>query len=89
MQDASATTSDLTQQTFLDRVLGPAQRAWTAYWQRRAASATVAILHSLDDRAMKDIGLDRSEIESVVYGDCGRKGDSTRASFRERRVGMC
>lgn len=47
-------------------------RAWTGYWTRRAEHATIAILHGLDDRALKDIGLDRSEIESVVYGAEGR-----------------
>src|SRR5262245_30175221 len=44
-----------------------ARHVWARYWTRRAAHATVAVLHSLDDRALKDIGLDRSEIESVVY----------------------
>jgi uncharacterized protein YjiS (DUF1127 family) len=71
------------------KVLGVTRRAWASYWTHRAARATVGILHGLDDRALKDIGLDRSEIESVVYGDCGRQDDGPRASFRERRVGMC
>ena len=71
------------------RVLDVTRRAWSSYWTHRAARATVGILHGLDDRALKDIGLDRSEIESVVYGDCRRRDDGPRASFRERRVGMC
>lgn len=49
-----------------------ARRAWTRYWTQRAARATAGILHRLDDRALKDIGLDRSEIESVAYGDSAR-----------------
>lgn len=61
------------------RALALTRRAWTRYWTRRAARATAGILSALDDRALKDIGLDRSEIDSVVYGECGR---------RERRVGM-
>jgi uncharacterized protein YjiS (DUF1127 family) len=67
------------------------QRAWSCYWTRRAANATVAVLHALDDRALKDIGLDRSEIESVVYGDgsaCCGPASGAREPFRERRVGM-
>jgi uncharacterized protein YjiS (DUF1127 family) len=71
------------------KVLDVTRRAWTGYWRRRAARATVGILHTLDDRALKDIGLDRSEIESVVYGDCGRQCESMRACFRERRIGLC
>jgi uncharacterized protein YjiS (DUF1127 family) len=66
-------------------------RAWSCYWTRRAANATVAVLHTLDDRALKDIGLDRSEIESVVYGDgsgCRGSAPGARRPFRERRVGM-
>jgi hypothetical protein len=53
------------------------------YWTRRAERATVLILRSLDSRTLKDIGLHRSEIESVVYGQNGGE----RAS--ERRPTMC
>jgi uncharacterized protein YjiS (DUF1127 family) len=74
-----------------------ARRAWARYWARRAAHATVAVLHSLDDRALKDIGLDRSEIESVVYSERrARVGEASRqrakggrAQVSERRVGLC
>jgi uncharacterized protein YjiS (DUF1127 family) len=50
-------------------------RAWRTYWQRRARRATVDLLHSLDDRTLRDIGVGRNEIASVVYG---RPGDRTR-----------
>jgi len=39
---------------------------WRGYWQRRSQRATIALLHSLQDNVLHDIGLDRSEIESVV-----------------------
>lgn len=42
---------------------------WEGYWTRRARLATVALLRGLDDRCLHDIGIDRSEIESVVYGN--------------------
>jgi uncharacterized protein YjiS (DUF1127 family) len=50
---------------------GLAQTLWTwweGFWTRRAKLATVALLRGLDDRVLHDIGIDRSEIESVVYG---------------------
>ena len=65
------------------KVLTATQRAWTCYWLHRAARATTGVLHALDDRALKDIGLHRSEIESVVYGNCPQRG-----CVPERRVGM-
>ena len=47
-------------------------RYWHAFWERRARYATEALLHSLDDRTLKDIGLSRGEIGSVVYNHGGR-----------------
>lgn len=44
------------------------ERAWATYWSGRAQRATVLMLQSLDGRTLKDIGVDRSEIKSVVYG---------------------
>jgi uncharacterized protein YjiS (DUF1127 family) len=39
---------------------------WRAYWRRRSERATIAVLHALGDNVLHDIGIDRSEIESVV-----------------------
>jgi uncharacterized protein YjiS (DUF1127 family) len=65
-------------------MLDATRRAWAQYWTARAQRATAGILHRLDDRTLKDIGIDRSEIESVVYGDrCGRG-----QRLPERRVCM-
>ena len=41
---------------------------WETYWLNRAQRATVLILSSLDDHTLRDIGLGRSEIGSLVYG---------------------
>jgi uncharacterized protein YjiS (DUF1127 family) len=54
--------------TFWPRVSQHVRRAWSAYWQRRTQIATMAVLSSLDDRTLKDLGLHRSEIGSLVYG---------------------
>jgi len=47
------------------RRLGAHCDAVAAYFIRRAA---IASLHELDDRALRDIGLARSQIEAAVYG---------------------
>jgi len=46
---------------------GIVARCWRAFWDRRARYATEMLLHSLDDRTLKDIGLSRSEIGSAVH----------------------
>jgi len=40
---------------------------WQGYLERRAQRATVRILQSLDARTLKDIGISRGEINSIVY----------------------
>ena len=67
------------------RVLAAARGAWSRYWARRAARATAGILQRLDDRTLKDIGLDRTEIDSVARDNCERR----RRGFPERRVCAC
>lgn len=42
------------------------RQMWRAWLLHRAAKATAAALHGLDDRMLHDIGLDRSEIGSVA-----------------------
>ena len=65
------------------RLSDAVRSAWAGYWTRKAERATVLILRSLDSRTLKDIGLHRSEIESVVYGQNGDNRTS------ERRATMC
>jgi uncharacterized protein YjiS (DUF1127 family) len=48
--------------------------AWYRHWDNRARRATVQILHSLDDRTLRDIGISRGEITSVVFGECSGHG---------------
>jgi uncharacterized protein YjiS (DUF1127 family) len=53
----------------IDRLASGLTAFWRRYSIRRARQATIDILRGLDDRALKDIGLRRSEIESVVRND--------------------
>jgi len=46
-------------------------RALMLHWYRRAA---VKSLSELDDRALRDIGLQRCHIEDAVRGEVGRRG---------------
>lgn len=55
--------------TFLGRI-ADVMRRWH---ERRARYLAALALRRLDDRMLKDIGVDRSEIDSVVYtGGRGR-----------------
>jgi uncharacterized protein YjiS (DUF1127 family) len=73
------------------RVGGAVQLAWRAHWRRRAARATLHILRSLDDRTLKDIGIDRSEIGSVVCGARDRRisADGSDGPRGDRAVSGC
>jgi uncharacterized protein YjiS (DUF1127 family) len=55
---------------------------WKAYRAHRSKRATVFALQGLDDRILSDIGIDRSEIESVVYGRSGERLRNYRPSRR-------
>ena len=59
---------------------------WRAYALRRERNAAVRELRALDDRTLKDIGVNRCEIEWVVDGhDDTRLKDATIAANRSRR----
>jgi uncharacterized protein YjiS (DUF1127 family) len=68
-------TTDRGTATLTARAGSRIAEAWRAYWQRRARQATVELLHSLDERTLRDIGVGRCEIASLVHG---RGGDRTR-----------
>ena len=67
-------------------VAATAGKWWRAYALRRERNAAVRELHALDDRTLKDIGINRSEIWWVVGGqDDTRLRDATIAANRSRR----
>jgi uncharacterized protein YjiS (DUF1127 family) len=41
---------------------------WREFWRWRRERDAIAALHALDARMLKDIGISRSEITSVVRG---------------------
>jgi uncharacterized protein YjiS (DUF1127 family) len=73
------------------RLVCTLQSAWGAYKALRAERETIRLLHGLDNRTLKDIGLDRSEIESVAHHPAHerRMGIDARAATRSARLGMC
>jgi uncharacterized protein YjiS (DUF1127 family) len=58
---------------------------WRGYALWRERKAAVRQLRALDDRTLRDIGVNRSEIEWVVYGrDATRLRDASIAANRAR-----
>jgi uncharacterized protein YjiS (DUF1127 family) len=84
MSQAQIFTAQPAHGSFSRRISDAVKGAWVGYWTHRAERATVFILHKLDDRTLKDIGMDRSEIESLVYA---RARDCFHSSGR--RITMC
>jgi uncharacterized protein YjiS (DUF1127 family) len=72
--------------TLAAAVAATAGKWWRAYALRRERNAAVLELRALDDRTLKDIGINRCEIDWVVDGrDDTRLKDATIAANRSRR----
>jgi len=57
-------------------------RAWQAYWAWQQRRTTVRILSSLDERTLRDIGINPSEITSYAYGDPEQRRRTCTSSWR-------
>ena len=60
-----------------------AQCLWAAYWDHQARRATALALEALDDRALRDIGLRRSEILPAVFGESAGRARPYDSSWRK------
>lgn len=67
---AFAPTSRATQAAVLSRIFEAVQSLWTTLQRERRLRATIRELHGLHDRALRDIGLQREDIEAVVRDRC-------------------
>lgn len=60
-----------------------ALNAWSWYCRRRVAAATYESLRSLDDRSLRDLGLDRMELRSAAAEAAGQ-AERTRLQVLQR-----
>jgi uncharacterized protein YjiS (DUF1127 family) len=63
---------------FKKRLVG----TWRAYWEWQRRRTTVRILAALDERTLRDIGINPSEITSYAYGDPDQRRRRCEASWR-------
>jgi len=59
-------------QSWTERLSIALKRWWAAYKTLRAEQAAIIHLSSMSDVQLKDLGLTRSQISSVVKGDASR-----------------
>ena len=67
---ALASTTCPARATTLSRLLEAVQSVWTRLERERRLRATIRELHGLNDRTLRDIGLQREDIEAVVRDRC-------------------
>jgi uncharacterized protein YjiS (DUF1127 family) len=70
---APAAARGIPGRSFVNRTAATLNRWWAAYLTWRLERAAINTLSSLNDRELKDIGLDRSEIMRAVKGRVARE----------------
>ena len=70
---ATAAAQGIPGRSFVNGTAATLNRWWAAYLTWRLERATINTLSSLNDRELKDIGLDRSEIMRAVKGRVARE----------------
>ena len=71
----------------LDAVVTTVRRTYARYQHYRAARATYDELNGLDDRALRDLGMTRDEIQSFAAETTGR-AEPTRVRVRQATYGL-
>jgi uncharacterized protein YjiS (DUF1127 family) len=73
------------------RITSRLRDAWAAFLAYRIERETVRMLQSLDNRTLKDIGLHRSEIESLAHNPASERriGIDAHTVKRLPHLGMC
>jgi uncharacterized protein YjiS (DUF1127 family) len=54
-----------------ERIAALLRRLWRVLAERRAARQTLRVLTRLDDRTLRDIGIDRADLPGGLYGKIG------------------
>ncbi|MGA7253056.1 MAG: DUF1127 domain-containing protein [Pseudolabrys sp.] len=70
---ATAATRGITGRSCVNGTAATLNRWWAAYVTWRLERAAINTLSSLNDRELKDMGLDRSEIMGAVKGRVARE----------------
>jgi uncharacterized protein YjiS (DUF1127 family) len=66
-------SASLASQATASRIAGFLRTCWKAFQVRRERAQATAMLYRMDDRALKDLGMTRSEIGSAMADASGER----------------
>ena len=73
MSQTIAYLARATSASWIDDAANGIAKGWQRYLAARRRRSTIFTLQALDDHVLSDIGLDRSEIESVIESRIGER----------------